>query len=158
MSPKAKILSVLKGEIKYFFCAAGAKFFEKNSCQSGFSFRKIVFGKRFREEFSEKNPTWEVSISEKFRACGARKTTSLPKRYLFEGKSIFGVSLLEKSCGAFKEIFYLHTSHRQKSSETDRGDRARRTSCRAAKESAAKLKPGMQTLVARIFRYNSVKY
>ncbi len=63
MSPKAKILSVLKGEIKYFFRAAGAKFFEQNSCQSGFSFRKIVFGKRFREEFSEKNPTWEVSIS-----------------------------------------------------------------------------------------------
>ena len=56
MSPKAKILSDLKGEIKYFFRAAGAKFFEPNSCQSGFSFRKIVFGgasARSRRGFSK---------------------------------------------------------------------------------------------------------
>ena len=50
-----------------------------------------MFGKRFREDFSEKNPTWEVTLSKKFRACGARKTTSLPKHYfiIFEDKSIF---------------------------------------------------------------------
>ena len=41
-----------------------------------------MFGKRFREDFSEKNPTWEVSLSKKIRACGARKTTSLPPQTL----------------------------------------------------------------------------
>ena len=75
MSPKAKILSDLEGEIKYLNCAAGANFFEQNCSQSGFSFRKIVFGRRFREDFSEKNPTWEVCILQIFRACGQRKTT-----------------------------------------------------------------------------------
>ena len=34
-----------------------------------------MFGRRFREDFSEKNPTWEVCILQIFRACGQRKTT-----------------------------------------------------------------------------------
>ena len=49
---------------------------------------------------------WEVSLSKKFRACGARKTTSLPPQTLLIWRHI-------KSCGAFKEIFYLNTSHRR---------------------------------------------
>ena len=50
-----------------------------------------MFGKRFREDFSEKIQP-ERSASPKNRACGARKTTSLHKHYVlnFEDKSIFG--------------------------------------------------------------------
>ena len=146
MSPKAKILSDLEGEIKYLNCAAGANFFEQNCSQSGFSFRKIVFGRRFREDFSEKNPTWEVCILQNFRACGQRKTT-------FPNAIGNYLKANQKVCSKTSAAHLINTlsprkaqTHRQKSSETDRGDHAARTS-RATKESAAKLKPGMQTLV-----------
>ena len=82
MSPKVKILSDFKVDIKFLNAPQARKKIEQNSCQSGFSFRKIVFGKRFREDFSEKIPTWEVCISKIFAPAARAKQPPSPKLML----------------------------------------------------------------------------
>ena len=90
MSPKVKILSNLKAEIKYFFAPQAQIFLSQIPAKVDFPSGKSCQRKRFREHFPEKIQPWGLYTLKNFRACGARETTSLnaTRTYLEAGQPL----------------------------------------------------------------------
>jgi hypothetical protein len=111
VSRKAKILSDLKADIKYFTSRRRRGFFvSKIPAKVDFPSGKSCLGGVSVTIFQRKIQSGRSASPKNFApAARAQQPPSPNITHLKTNQSL--VSLLKKSCGAFNEIFFLHARH-----------------------------------------------